>query len=112
MIENPADMIKGIVTVAPTINLRVALWNLVDYIDDALAMAEEEGQPGVIGIENILEVITQSMVNLGYDLNDGLHVGGEKDNKKDKPITIMDLETFRKMLGIDPDENNKEETNE
>ena len=108
MIENPAEMIKGIVTVAPAINLRVALWNLVDYIDEAMSAADEDGQVGVISIENILEVVTQSMVSLNYDLNDEFYVGGQVDNGNNK-ITIEEVEKFRKLLGIDPDENNKEE---
>ena len=109
MIENPAEMIKGIVTVAPAINLRVALWNLVDYIDVAMSAADDEGEVGVISIENILEVITQSMVSLDYELNDEFHVSGQGDNGNDNQITIEEVEKFRKLLGIDPDENNKEE---
>ena len=105
MIENPAEMIKGIVTVAPAINLRVALWNLVDYIDEAMVAADDEGEVGVISIENILEVITQSMVALEYNIDDGFYVGGQDDNR----ITNEEVEKFRKLLGIDPDENNKEE---
>lgn len=108
MIENPAEMIKGLVTLAPPINLRVALWNLVDYIDEAMSAADEDGQVGVISIENILEVVTQSMVSLNYDLNDEFYVGGQIDNGNNK-ITIEEVEKFRKLLGIDPDENNKEE---
>lgn len=105
MIENPAEMIKGIVTVAPAINLRVALWNLVDYIDEAMMAADEDGQVGVISIENILEVITQSMVALEFNLDDEFNVGGQVDNR----ITNEEVEKFRKLLGIDPDEENKEE---
>lgn len=102
-------MIKGIVTVAPAINLRVALWNLVDYIDEAMCAADEHGEVGVISIENILEVVTQSMVTLDYNLDDEFHVGGVTDNGDDNRITIEEVEKFRKLLGIDPDENNKEE---
>ncbi len=109
MIENPAEMIKGIVTLAPAINLRVALWNLVDYIDMAMSAADNEGQVGVISIEDILEVITQSMVKLDYDLDDGFHVGGQVDNGNNNRITNEEVEKFRKLLGIDPDEENKEE---
>jgi hypothetical protein len=112
MIENPAEMIKGLVTIAPTVNLRVALWNLVDYIDGAMMIADDEGQIGVISIENILEVVTQSLVTLGYDLDDGFDVGGRVHNETDNKITIEEVEKFRKLLGIDPDENNKEETND
>jgi hypothetical protein len=102
-------MIKGIVTVAPAINLRVALWNLVDYIDEAMLAADNEGEIGVVSIENILEVITQSMVKLQYDFDDEFHVGTQVDNGKDNKITNEEIEKFRKLLGIDPDENNKEE---
>jgi len=102
-------MIKGIVTLAPAINLRVALWNLVDYIDMAMSAADNEGQVGVISIEDILEVITQSMVKLDYDLDDGFHVGGQVDNGNNNRITNEEVEKFRKLLGIDPDEENKEE---
>jgi CBS domain containing-hemolysin-like protein len=109
LIENPAEMIKGIVTLAPAINLRVALWNLVDYIDMAMSAADNEGQVGVISIEDILEVITQSMVKLDYDLDDGFHVGGQVDNGNNNRITNEEVEKFRKLLGIDPDEENKEE---
>lgn len=109
MIENPAEMIKGIVSVAPPINLRVALWNLVDYIDEAMLAADNEGEIGVVSIENILEVITQSMVALQYNLDDEFNVGSQKDNGKDNKITNEEIEKFRKLLGIDPDENNKEE---
>jgi len=109
MIENPAEMIKGIVTLAPAVNLRVALWNLVDYIDMAMMAADEDGQVGVISIENILEVVTQSMVTLDYNLDDGFHVGGQEDNEIDNRITNEEVDKFRKLLGIDPDENNEEE---
>ena len=109
MIENPAEMIKGIVTLAPAINLRVALWNLVDYIDMAMSAADNEGEVGVISIEDILEVITQSMVKLDYDLDDGFHVRGQVDNGNNNRITNEEVEKFRKLLGIDPDEENKEE---
>lgn len=105
-------MIKGIVTVAPTINLRVALWNLVDYIDEAMTAADEDGHVGVISIENILEVVTQSMVGLDYELDDGFHVRGLGDNEEDNRITNEEVEKFKKLLGIEPDENNKEETND
>jgi hypothetical protein len=109
MIENPAEMIKGIVTIAPKINLRVALWNLVDYIDEEMILADNNGKPALIGIEDILEVISQSMVTLAYDLDDGFRVGGQGDNETDNQITTEEIEKFRKLLGIDPDENNKEE---
>lgn len=106
-------MIKGIVTVAPALNLRVALWNLVDYIDEAMMAADEEGHVGVISIENILEVVTQSMVALDYELDDEFHVSGHTDNGDYKRIiNEEEIEKFKKLLGIEPDENNKEETND
>ena len=75
--------------------------------------ADEDGQIGVISIENILEVVTQSMVALDYDLDDEFHVGGHTDNGDDKRIiNEEEIEKFKKLLGIDPDENNKEETND
>lgn len=102
-------MIKGIVTIAPALNLRVALWNLVDYIDNAMKAIDDDEEIGVIRIEDILEVVTQSMVTLDYDLDDGFRVGGNTDNGDENKITIEDVEKFRKLLGIDPDEENKEE---
>lgn len=104
-------MIKGIITLAPAINMRVALWNLVDYIDEAMSAIEDE-EVGSLRIEDILEVVTQSMVTLDYNLDDGFHVGGITDNGDENKITIEEVEKFKKLLGIDPDDNNKEETND
>lgn len=105
LIDDPYAMIKGIVMLAPELNMKVALLNLVDYIRDT---GDEFGddEDFQISLENMLEVVVQSLTKLSYDLDDGFYVGGVGDNK---PITETDVEEFKKMLGIVPDTNKEEE---
>lgn len=110
MIDNPFEMIRGIITVAPELNVKVALLNMVDYIEDVF---DEDNDESVvqINVENLLEVVVQSIAKLEYDLGNEPtnNVGGRDYDEKKNEITI---EEFKRVLGIDPDNDSKEDTDE
>lgn len=117
MIDDPLKMVRGIIMLAPELNMKVALLNLVDYIDDVISAEDFDEEQKPFRIEDLLEVVVESLVKLHHhvsDEDDGFgdefDVGGVNDNER--PMTNDDLIRFQKMLGLFPDEENKEETNE
>jgi len=119
MIDDPLKMVRGIIMLAPELNMKVALLNLVDYIDDTISADDFDENDKPFRIEDLLEVVVESLVKLHhhvseeeYDEEDdiGFGVGGVRDNER--PMTDEDLIRFQKMLGLFPDQDNKEETNE
>lgn len=117
MIDDPLKMVRGIIMLAPELNMKVALLNLVDYIDDVISAEDFDEEQKPFRIEDLLEVVVESLVKLHHhvsDEDDGF--GDEFDvgakEYTESPITTEDLITFQRMLGLIPDEENKEETNE
>lgn len=118
MIDNPLEMVKGLVILAPELNMKIALLNLIDYIDEKIDIDEDEDM--LFRIEDIVEIIASSLVRLHhhvgddgddeYETDDGFGVGGQ--DYTDSPITDDEVEKFKKLLGIIPDNESKEETNE
>ena len=118
MIDDPLKMVRGIIMLAPELNMKVALLNLVDYIDDKISEDEFDESEKPFRIEDLLEVVVESLVKLHHHVehedddgfDDEFHVGGVQDNRT--PMTNDDLIRFQKMLGLFPDQENKEDTNE
>lgn len=117
MIDDPMKMIRGMIMLAPELNMKVALLNLIDYIDGRISDDLEEPQ---FRVEDLLEVVVESLVKLHHHVGDdgdetyetdgSFGVGG--DTYTESPITDDEVELFKKMLGIIPDTETKEDTNE
>lgn len=100
---------------APELNMKVALLNLIDYIDDEIN--KEGDYDPQFRVEDLLEVVVESLVKLHhhvgedgdeeYETDDEFHVGG--DTYTGTPITDDEVEKFKKLLGIIPDDESKEE---
>lgn len=114
-------MIRGMIMLAPELNMKVALLNLIDYIDDKITFDEDyDYEEPQFRVEDLLEVVVESLVKLHhhvgddgddeYETDDGFGVGGQVYT--DSPITDDEVEKFKKLLGIIPDNESKEETNE
>lgn len=117
MIDDPLKMIRGMIMLAPELNMKVALLNLIDYVDDRISAENFEESEQPFRIEDLLEVVAESLVKLHHHVDepqdydeDEFDVGGQEYTEK--PITNEDLILFQKMLGLVPDEETKEETNE
>jgi len=117
MIDDPIKMIRGMVMLAPELNMKVALLNLIDYIDEKINIDEDFDEPK-FRVEDLLEVLVQSLVKLhhhvdGYDDDDDGEFDKEFDVGSqiytDNPITTEEVEKFKRMLGIIPDDESKEE---
>ena len=118
MIDDPIKMIRGMVMLAPELNMKVALLNLVDYIDEKINV-DDDFDETQFRVEDLLEVVVESLVKLHHHVgeDDGEHesddwfnVGGK--SYTESPITNDEVEKFKKLLGIIPDEDKKEETND
>jgi hypothetical protein len=118
VIDDPLKMVRGIIMLAPELNMKVALLNLVDYIDDVISAEDFDEEQKPFRIENLLEVVVESLVKLHHHVDEDddegfgeeFNVGGRQYT--DSPITNEELIKFQKMLGLFPDDENKEETNE
>lgn len=114
MIDDPLQMLRGLVVLAPELNTKIALLNLIDYFDDTIDnLGEGDGQ---IQIEDILNVLAESLVKLHHhvydDVTDGFPVGGGSYDGDDKKMTVEDLDEFRRILGIIPETGETEENND
>lgn len=115
MIDDPMKMIRGMVMLAPELNMKVALLNLVDYIDDQINI--EDYEEPKFRVEDLLEVVVESLVKLHHHVGeedgdyeyetDEFGVGGQ--TYTESPITDDEVEKFKRMLGIVPDDESKEE---
>jgi hypothetical protein len=113
-------MIRGLVVLAPELNMKIALLNLVDYIDEKISDLDDDDPQ--FRVEDLLEVVVESLVKLhhhvGRDDGEGF-VDGETDSTfdvggdgyNDNPITNDEVEKFKKLLGIISDDESKEENN-
>jgi hypothetical protein len=122
MIDDPLKMVRGIIMLAPELNMKVALLNLVDYIDDVISAEDFDEEQKPFRIEDLLEVIVESLVKLHHHVSEEeydeykeqddvpFNVGAKQYTES--PITNEELIKFQKMLGLFPDTENKEETNE
>ena len=102
MIDNPFAMIKGLVALAPDLNLRVAFIRLVDFLDRG-----PDGTPP--STYEVLDVISQTLVSLHH------HVGEEETEcgfdihvKKKDNVAQQDIEEFKRILGLIPEVNDEE----
>jgi len=116
VIDDPMKMIRGLVMLAPELNMKVALLNLVDYIDDQINI--EDYEEPKFRVEDLLEVVVESLVKLHhhvgeedgddtYETDEEFGVGGH--TYTETPITDDEVEKFKKLLGIIPDDESKEE---
>ena len=122
MIDDPLKMVRGRIMLAPELNMKVALLNLVDYIDDVISAEDFDEEQKPFRIEDLLEVIVESLVKLHHHVSEEeydeykeqddvpFNVGAKQYTES--PITNEELIKFQKMLGLFPDTENKEETNE
>jgi hypothetical protein len=113
MIDDPLQMLRGLIVLAPELNTKIALLNLIDYFDETIG--EFSDDDGNIRIEDILNVLAESLVKLHhhvYDVNDEeFPVGGGIYDRESK-MTKHDLDEFRRILGIIPETGETEETND
>lgn len=102
MIDNPLAMMKGLVVLAPELNLRLALIRLIDFLDRG-----PEGTPP--STLEVLDVISQTLVSLHHHVGDetsscalDIQVRG-KDN-----VSSKDIDEFKRILGLMPEANDEE----
>lgn len=95
MWNNPLELIKVLVTLAPELNVRVALYELVEFIDNL----DDES---VVDAADLLEVICQTLDALHH------HVGEEDEEHEEgdkEDFTGLDIEDivgrFRNQLNSD-----------
>lgn len=118
MINDPLKMLRGLIVLAPELNAKVALLNLVEYVDDVIMDIPEDQEHQQIRVEDILNVLAESLVKLHHHVYDNDYsefpvVGGSYDKDKQKSKEEQ-IDEFRRILGLMPekDENNKEENND
>jgi hypothetical protein len=122
MIDDPLKMVRGIIMLAPELNMKVALLNLVDYIDDTISADSFDENDKPFRVEDLLEVVVESLVKLHHHVSEEEYDEYEEQDDvpfnvgakqyTESPITNEELIKFQKMLGLFPDTENKEETNE
>lgn len=112
MIDDPMKMMRGIIMLAPEVNMKVALLNLIDYVDDKINGDDEDEIQ--FRVEDLLEVVIQSLVKLHYDIEEVEYDDDFYENKYEtnNPITSEEVEKFKQMLGIIPNNEQKEEDDE
>jgi hypothetical protein len=92
--NNPLELIKALAELAPEIHVRVALFNLVEFIQGL----DDEA---VVDAADLLEVIVQSLINLHH------HVGDEDPEHKESEEDFDGMSTedivarFMKQLGTE-----------
>lgn len=118
MINDPLKMLRGLIVLAPEMNVKVALLNLVDYVDDVVMSIPEDEAEDQIRVEDLLNVLAESLVKLHHHVYDDSYdtefpVGGgtyDRDVGKSKEEQI---DEFRRILGLMPEKDeNKEENND
>jgi hypothetical protein len=102
MIDNPLSMLKGLVALAPDLNLRVCLFAVIDFVDRNVG----DEQPSTL---DLLDVISQTLVSLHH------HVGSDTkgcpfdiDSVKGNNVTEADIAEFKRVLGLMPETDNEE----
>lgn len=104
MIDDPVKMMKGLIWLAPEVNMKTALLNLIDYI--FTTGSGDPDEDANIPVEDILNVVMESLVKLHHHVgvdetdDDGIQYGY---GTEDTPITEDDVELFKQMLGLIPD---------
>lgn len=108
MIDDPEKMMKGIIWLAPEMNMRTALMNLLDYIFSTGTGDDEADEH--ISVEDILNVVMESLVKLHHHVGEPLDIDTEVvDN-----ITETDVQNFINLLGLIPETkpSNEEDNND
>jgi hypothetical protein len=117
MINDPLKMLRGLIVLAPEMNAKVALLNLVDYVDDVVMSIPDDEEEDQIRVEDILNVLAESLVKLHHHVYDepytefpvggGLYDGDAVKSKEEQ------IDEFRRILGLMPEKDeNKEENND
>lgn len=69
--RNPIELMNTLVTLAPELNVRVALLNVIEYMTDATSDTS---------VSDLMEIIAESLAKLHH------HVGEPKDEDEDEII--------------------------
>jgi hypothetical protein len=113
MINDPLQMLRGLIVLAPELNTKIALLNLVDYFDATMDDLGDDG--GQIQIDDILNVLSESLVKLHHHVYDDMEgefpVSGGSYDGSGKKMSFEDLDEFRRILGIIPETGETEENN-
>ncbi len=106
-------MLRGLVVLAPELNTKVALLNLIDYFDETMDVLGDDDVH--IQIDDILNVLAESLVKLHHHVYDDAEgefpVGGGSYDGDGKKMSFEDLDEFRRILGIIPETGETEENN-
>jgi len=117
MIDDPLQMMRGLIVLAPEMNMKVALLNLIDYVDEVMYSLDEDHEVEQIRIEDLLEVVAESLVKLHHHVGDDdvddtpnnvVDINSSKSYDDVKPLTVEEIETFKQMFGIVSDEEQEE----
>ena len=117
MINDPLKMLRGLIVLAPELNTKVALLNLIEYVDEVIMDIPEDEEHQQIRIEDILNVLAESLVKLHHHVYDDPYAefpvgGGTYDRDKEKTKEEQ-IDEFRRILGLMPEKDeNKEENND
>lgn len=85
--RNPIELMKAMVVIAPEMNIRVALVDLIDFMFDT------EGTDHLT-VNNFMEVIAQTLTNLHHHVGDDFRDDDEDHVPSDEEL----LEIFRKQM--------------
>lgn len=101
MLESPFNLLKVVVAFAPSFNVKIALFKLIDFLD------REEGEEQPSSYE-VLEVIAQTIATLHHHVDDGqaceYDMGSGAPTKGGGHITEDEIKEFKRMLGLDKEE--------
>ncbi len=118
MINDPLKMLRGLIVLAPELNIKVALLNLVEYVDEVIMDIPEDEEHQQIRIEDILNVLAESLVKLHHHVYDDTYdtefpVGGKRYDGDAGKSKEQQIDEFRRILGLMPEKDeNKEENND
>jgi len=102
MIENPLSMLKGLVALAPDLNLRVCLIAVIDFLD----RSQGDEQPSTL---EVFDVISQTLVSLHHHVgSDTANCPFDIDSVKGNNVTEADIAEFKRILGLMPEADDKE----
>lgn len=105
MIDDPLSMLKGLVAVAPTLNLRVALVSLINFLD------RKPGDPQPSTLE-VLDVIAQTLVQGHHNVwGDTAARVFDFGDKRGNNVSEVDIAEFKRILGLIPEVDDEGENN-
>jgi hypothetical protein len=74
---DPVSMLQTLVANSPELNVKTALYNVIEYLSEESDEARESGEPRSVSANDLMEVVAQSLAFLHH------HVGAEPEPEDD-----------------------------